>query len=64
MEAKAQKEKREKEAAMVKKEELDRVQIKAPDFIKRFIIKEVDIDDYDLEEDAVDYKEMKQEDAK
>lgn len=64
MEAKAQKEKREKEAAMVKKKELDRVQIKAPDFIKRFIIKEVDIDDYDLEEDAVDYKEMKQEDAK
>lgn len=60
MEEKALKEKKNKETAMLKKKEMDRVQIKAPDFIKRFIIKEVDIEDYDLEEEVVDFEEMKE----
>ena len=62
MEAKEKIEKKQKEAAMIKKKELDRVQIKAPDFIKRYIVRESDIADYELEEEAVDYKEMEQED--
>ena len=64
MEEKAQLEAKKKEAAMVKKKELDRVQVKAPDFIKRYILRESDISDYELEEEAVDYKEMEQEDKK
>lgn len=64
MEAKVQKEKKAKEAAMVKKKEMDTVQIKAPNFIKRFIIKETDIEDYGLDEEAVDYKDVEEEDEK
>ena len=64
MEAQAKMDKKKKEAAMVKKKELDRVQIKAPDFIKRYILRESDVADYELEEEVVDYKEMEQEDKK
>ena len=64
MEEKVQKEKKAKEAAMVKKKEMETVQIKAPNFIKRFIIKETDIEDYGLDEEAVDYKDVEEEDTK
>ena len=64
MEEKEQKEKKAEEAAMVKKKEMDTVQIKAPNFIKRFIIKETDIEDYGLDEEAVDYKDVEEEDRK
>ena len=64
MEAQAQLEAKKREEAMIKKKELDRVQIKAPAYINRYILRESDVSDYELEEEAVDYKEMEQEDKK
>ena len=52
----AEKAKKEKEEAMVKKKASN--EIKTPNFIKRFVIKDDDIEEFDLDSEIIDYDDF------
>ena len=55
-----------KEEAMVNKKKTDNVMIEAPKFIERYFMKknEIIFDDYDLDEEPINYEEFKNDEGK